>query len=565
MFDADKVLEVLGLDAATIEAIGDVNSYNPFSTEITDNGTVDQKAAAVAFEQVASQIFTTVNAIAVAIDAAAGDDVTAAEIFTLAIEQVAEKIEEQADVIEAIEVQAASLQAEADALQVTVDELQNVVDLGGDAAVQAAIDLSETQQLQTEKVDAVTAKNNEKAAETVDLTDSTIIETIVTNTITEVDNESNSTTVADNFANSSITSTIAQAVSNVNKQIDEIDSLDITAFKISALATLEIGAETLAEQVKETVEKEVLTKEVEELDVIINSGSATVEEIAAAESSKSDKLTEIDAKIEITLAADTLVTVNEDSSSSASTFEVAGTTATSAVDANGFYGNLSHVDGSNWVYTPHVSGDHGQALNDLQSYYETFVITDVDNTTHNVTVLFYGSNDAAVITAADPSAITEGDSATDVTATGDASHADADADNIDDLFISVPTGAISTNAYGTYEVSTAGVWTYTLDSTNATIEALDASSASITDTIIITAEDGTEETVTITINGSNDAAVITAADASVAEGNTTTGSTSSTSYDVANAFQLSDAQVVWNDYDPDATGDKDIATNTNQH
>ena len=47
-----------------------------------------------------------------------------------------------------------------------------------------------------------------------------------------------------------------------------------------------------------------------------------------------------------------------------------------------------------------------------------------------------------------------------------------------------------------------------LDNTNATIDAL-GSGQSVTDTITLTAEDGTAQDITITINGTNDAAVIT--------------------------------------------------------
>ena len=85
-----------------------------------------------------------------------------------------------------------------------------------------------------------------------------------------------------------------------------------------------------------------------------------------------------------------------------------------------------------------------------------------------------------------------------------ATHTDADTGNDDNTFLAVSDVA---STYGTYSVTAAGVWTYTLNSAHATIDALGASQTA-TDTITVTAEDGTTEDVTITITGTNDAAVI---------------------------------------------------------
>src|SRR5947208_2929523 len=52
-----------------------------------------------------------------------------------------------------------------------------------------------------------------------------------------------------------------------------------------------------------------------------------------------------------------------------------------------------------------------------------------------------------------------------------------------------------------------GVWTYTLDNTKAAVQALN-SGATLTDTFTVTTGDGTSHPVTVTINGTNDAAVI---------------------------------------------------------
>src|SRR5947208_5496461 len=52
-----------------------------------------------------------------------------------------------------------------------------------------------------------------------------------------------------------------------------------------------------------------------------------------------------------------------------------------------------------------------------------------------------------------------------------------------------------------------GVWTYTLNNSNAAVQALNVG-GTLTDHITVQTIDGTSQVVTITINGTNDAAVI---------------------------------------------------------
>ena len=69
------------------------------------------------------------------------------------------------------------------------------------------------------------------------------------------------------------------------------------------------------------------------------------------------------------------------------------------------------------------------------------------------------------------------------------------------------TATAAPTAYGTYTLTAAGVWTYTLDNSNATVQALNVGDT-LTDRFIVTTIDGTSQLVTITIDGANDAAVI---------------------------------------------------------
>ena len=89
------------------------------------------------------------------------------------------------------------------------------------------------------------------------------------------------------------------------------------------------------------------------------------------------------------------------------------------------------------------------------------------------------------------------------TATGDL-YAD-DLNGTDDVFQAVAPGAATT--YGTYGVTANGVWTYTLNNANPSVQALNAGGP-LTDTFTILAADGSAKVVTVNITGANDNATI---------------------------------------------------------
>ena len=82
-----------------------------------------------------------------------------------------------------------------------------------------------------------------------------------------------------------------------------------------------------------------------------------------------------------------------------------------------------------------------------------------------------------------------------------------DLNGADDVFQVVAPGAATANGYGTYGVTANGVWTFTLNNANASVQGLNVG-GTLTDTFTALALDGSTKTVTITINGANDAAVI---------------------------------------------------------
>ncbi|MDP3527379.1 MAG: VCBS domain-containing protein, partial [Hoeflea sp.] len=80
-----------------------------------------------------------------------------------------------------------------------------------------------------------------------------------------------------------------------------------------------------------------------------------------------------------------------------------------------------------------------------------------------------------------------------------------DVDNDDDAW-QVASGN-GTNGYGTFAVNAAGEWTYTLDNGNAAVNALNVG-GTLFDTFTVATVDGTSQFVTVTIQGANDAAII---------------------------------------------------------
>ena len=155
------------------------------------------------------------------------------------------------------------------------------------------------------------------------------------------------------------------------------------------------------------------------------------------------------------------------------------------------------------------------------------------------TVTITGTNDLAEVTGTVTGAVAEGDIGdAPVTATGSLSISDVDTG--DSPFFADVVSTPGTNGYGSF-VLTNGTWTYTLD--QAAVQGLNADD-SVSDTITFIASDNTEQVVTVTITGTNDAATFGGATTgSVTEDATSstltaTGTLTSTDVDgTNNAFQ----------------------------
>nr|WP_326492199.1 VCBS domain-containing protein [Aeromonas hydrophila] len=190
---------------------------------------------------------------------------------------------------------------------------------------------------------------------------------------------------------------------------------------------------------------------------------------------------------------------------------VAGNGAPSA-DA---LGSLTITEGGAWTYN--VDNSKVQYLGEGETKVETFTVASVDGTTHTVTITITGVNDAAVITGSDTGGVTEDEANPTLTETGTLSVTDVD--GADEAKFVAGNGAPSADALGSLTITEGGAWTYNVD--NSKVQYLGEGETKV-ETFVVKSVDGTEHTVTITITGVNDAAVITGTDTgSVVEDETT--------------------------------------------
>ncbi|AMO57234.1 hypothetical protein GZ77_16470 [Endozoicomonas montiporae] len=198
----------------------------------------------------------------------------------------------------------------------------------------------------------------------------------------------------------------------------------------------------------------------------------------------------------------------------------------------GNYGTFNIGTDGAWSYVANSvfdSLDAGDVISD------TFSVTAADGTQTSVKVIISGSNDASVVSGTYTGSVTEGDAGdAPVTATGSLSISDVDDDDAPSF---ADRAAIAGDqGYGSFVLS-AGQWTYTLDQSK--VQQL-STGQQVSDSIDFTATDGTVQTITVTITGTNDAAVVISADVPMSETNeavSTGGTLTSNDVDNANTFE----------------------------
>ena len=179
---------------------------------------------------------------------------------------------------------------------------------------------------------------------------------------------------------------------------------------------------------------------------------------------------------------------------------------TPATGLAGTFGTLDIDAAGVWSYSLNNASAAVQSLGAGTTVQDTITVSSVDGTTHDIIIDVNGTNDGAVIGGVDSGTVTE-DTALSVSNTLTISDADTGEANF------VPaTGLVGT--YGSLDIAANGAWTYNLDNTNASVQAL-AAGAMLMDTITVSSDDGTTHNIDITINGTNDGAIIGGTDTGV--------------------------------------------------
>src|SRR6185369_5525899 len=172
-------------------------------------------------------------------------------------------------------------------------------------------------------------------------------------------------------------------------------------------------------------------------------------------------------------------------------------------DTAGTYGHFSIDTAGAWSYTANSAYDN---LNVGDSISDLFTVSAADGTTTTVQVTINGTNDAAILSSASVML-----SETNAALTTSGTLTISDVDNPETFVAQADTAG----TYGHFSIDTAGAWSYTANSAYDNLNVGD----SISDLFTVTAADGTTTTVQVTINGTNDAAVLSSASVTLSETN----------------------------------------------
>ena len=159
------------------------------------------------------------------------------------------------------------------------------------------------------------------------------------------------------------------------------------------------------------------------------------------------------------------------------------------------YGTYSINVSGNWSYNLDNSHTAVQGLNGGESLTDTFTVLTEDGTEQVIAITINGDSGSAIISG-DMTGVIAEDGIVSVT---------GDLDYTAELW-QVETSQSSD--YGTYSINTSGNWTYNLNNNHIAVQGL-GEGESFTDSFSVFSEDGTRQMVSITINGENDAVIIT--------------------------------------------------------
>ena len=161
----------------------------------------------------------------------------------------------------------------------------------------------------------------------------------------------------------------------------------------------------------------------------------------------------------------------------------------------GALGTLTIAPNGSWSYS--VPNSAVQYLKSGETRVETFTVSTVDGTQQTVTVTIHGVNDPAQFAPSGQQGYVQED--TLLTSEGQLSVTDAD---LGEAVVVAQPGTRGT--YGEFSIDAAGRWRYVLDNTAPIVQALGTADIR-TETFAVTTADGSTTTVSITVQGLNEA------------------------------------------------------------
>ena len=209
-----------------------------------------------------------------------------------------------------------------------------------------------------------------------------------------------------------------------------------------------------------------------------------------------------------TIGGDLAGSVTEDATETMATGTVTlsdvdgGSSLTAQTDTPGKYGTFSlNATSGAWTYSLDNSDPDTNALRSGQTVNdETFAIAASDGASATVTITIAGADDPSIIGGTLAGAVTEDAAVTSAGGTASITGADRT------VTFTAQTDVGGT--YGTFSLNaTTGVWTYSLDNSDADTNAL-ADGVEKTDSFTIATSDGSTASVVITITGADDQATI---------------------------------------------------------
>jgi len=202
--------------------------------------------------------------------------------------------------------------------------------------------------------------------------------------------------------------------------------------------------------------------------------------------------------------------------------------------ATGVYGSLQLTSAGGWTYTLDNADLDTDVLNSGVVVTDSFTVTSVDGSaTEVIAVEVTGSNDVAIISGINTGAVVE--DAFVNTVTGTLSVADVDSG---EAFF---TPQSTVGVYGSLQINSAGAWTYSLANADPDTNLLNSGGV-VTDSFTVTSQDGSAtDVITVTVTGSNDAAVIGGG----AVGSVTEDAVTSTFSDVVTVLDVDSGEAVF--------------------